>query len=698
MSESKKYINIHTDVLIEWVYNNGNVPENYKVWTDLRNNERNYVSDTFNNKLSYSLFNVDPVLKKYSHIDNNKFNFLKIQDYFTSPIQYDKINFHFPFNYDFDDYIGFFVRIYCYDFENRKKYYFSNYYYDKSDINIEKLMQLSTPFRYGEREWGKYLTISIPSIHEVSNQRIVTSSRNVVVEDSINDNISNHTQGIGLNTPIFIEFSFIISKETVLGTTYFYLGDTFNTSISKSPDYQSLGVVIEESSDWDFFEIYGVYNSSNENIDNFIRDLESRGRRINIEYIVTLYEENIQSGFPIKFVVTENFSQKIEYRPVFKYSNTTAAIDVEMHIKDLVDSSSIIRRTSLGLTKNLFKYGKKLSRLSIENLYVPKIYNYRTEAVISNPNVAATNTYGITKVPYPLLINNYKILLNSSNSTLEADEYKSMGALTILLTPFDNVIKFKIARQELVDSTPEPYNLADTLSNARLTMIFKSDSQMVEKDIFYESDENDISMGIVVYKIKESDMGVIKNMYESDFDNFYLTIIGNETRTLLYSGKFKIFEDVKFIDDSIKGATIPIPEKREDLSASFLKSRKSFRNISYLMDDKVESTNQFKEENLPTRPPYDQSEFVYYRNLIVYMKQGLSDKAKTALKIRINDYGIKVFYEYTDTIILERVHVSKIKNIEDIPNVDNVYQLKLNLGWGETPPPTTPPVVITPGA
>ena len=32
------------------------------------------------------------------------------------------------------------------------------------------------------------------------------------------------------------------------------------------PEYQTLGVMIEESTQGDFFEIYGVYNNSNENL------------------------------------------------------------------------------------------------------------------------------------------------------------------------------------------------------------------------------------------------------------------------------------------------------------------------------------------------------------------------------------------------------------------------------------------------
>jgi hypothetical protein len=697
MSNNRKFINIHEDVLIEWIYDNGNITEDYTIWTNLQNQSRNFVSKSsaLNNIIDYTLFNVDPVLKKYTKVDTSKFNFLKTQDYFTAPIQYDKVNIHFPFNYDFDDYIGFLMKIYCYDFDTDKLYWFANYYYDKSDTGIQHLMQIEPPFRYGEREWGKYLTFSIPSIDAVSEQRIISGTANRPIADSINENITFDEVGLGVSTPIFIDFSFITSKEFVLNTYYFYLGDTFETSISKTAEYQSLGVVIEESTNWDFFEIYGVYDESNENLDNFIRSLEEKGRKINIDYIVTLYEENIQSGFPIKFNVTENFAQKIEYRPIFKYSNTTAAIDVEMQIIDLVDNSTIIRTTSLGLRENLFKYGKKLSSINIATINKPIIYNYRGENYVSNPNLKATTSYGITKVPYPILINNYKILLNSSRSTVDADEYKTMGTLTILLTPFDNVIKFRIARQLKEGSTPEPYDMSEILINSRLTLVFKSDTQMIEKEIFHESDENNIKLGTVLFKVKESDMKSIKQMYENDFDNFYITIVGNDTRTLLYSGKIKIFEDVKFLD--LATSTIRLPENEIKTRIPRLKSgidiTASRVDKRYAIDDKVERKSAFKEENLPIRPVLHQNELDYYRNLIVYMNQNLSTTEISAIKNQITSLGLTIYYEYDNTIVLERVHLNKIKSIEDIGNVDNVIKLKLNLGWGTTTP-TTPNLTI----
>jgi hypothetical protein len=695
MNKFKKYINIHDDVLIEWTYNHDNISENYSVWTNLKTQTKSFLSTSNNNKHEYTLFDIDNVLKKYSKLDIEKYNFLKIQNYFTSPISYDKLNIFFPFNYDFNSYIGFLIKIYTYDYENKNIIYLSNYFYDKTDLNIEKLMKLTKPFRYGEREWGKYLTLSIPSVNSVSNDRVITTLENKPTKNSINYNLSNNNIGLSLTSPIFIDYLFIVDRETILNNTYYYMGDTYSSSIIKIPEYQPLSVTIKESTEWDFFEIYGEYNGSNENIDNFIRNLEEKGRRINIEYIITLYEENIQSGFPIRFMITENFSQKIEYRPIFKYSNTTASIDIQMNIIDLVDNSTISRTSTLSLTKNLFKYGKKLSRLQIDTINKPKIYNYRSDNVIhTNDNITTSTSYGITKVPYPLLISNYKILVSSSNSQSSLDDFKSNGLLNLLLTPFDNIIKFKIFKQIDTNGLPEEYDMSDILTNSKLTLIFKSDNEIVEKDIFYESDENDIKTGVVIFKISENNINIIKNF--KDDDNFYLTIVGNNTKTLLYSGKFSIYENIKFINENSYippsppsgNDPIPITGSTNRLKVENLKSfNKSVKRTDHYIDGKVDNNSIFNEKNIPIRPIKDQKDIDYYRNILIYLK---SDIHQTELNYIIDQFkslGLSIYYQYLNTILLERVHVSKIKNIENINHIDNIIKLKLNFGWYPMSPP-----------
>lgn len=672
---TKKLINIDPNILLEYEYNSNHISENYQVWSDLSKSTRSFVSTVNYNDLNHNLFQVDGVIKKYAKIDPVKFNFLKVQNYFSAPVIYDKVTFYFPNNYNFDVYIGFLLKMYSYDYYNKKQYWLSNFYYDKTGIQIingdteyaEYMINLGQPFLYNGKEWGKYIQFYVPSLQEISNQRDINPDINRVTPDSINDHLTNGI-GLSLSNPLFFEFSFITSKENTFGTDYYYLGDTAKLSISRQPEYQTLGVTIKESTDWDFFEIYGTYNNSNENLDNFVNDLENKGKRINIEYVVTLYEENLISGFPITFLITENFAQKLEYRPIIKYSNTTAAIDVEMKIIDLIDNSSVSRMASIGLTSNLLKYGKKLAMLDVSTVTKPKIYNYKADKIMNFGNKTQNQiNLNVVKVPFPILVNNYKIL--SSNYITNQTDYKSMGTLNIVLTPFDNVIKFQIGKQDSENAPIMPYNLSEIMLNGKLNLVFKSDTKYIEKDIYYQTDENKFELGVVVFKINQEDVPILKQMIKDKFDNFYIILNANKTKTLLYSGKFKIFENMKFID--IKNNLLPT-----------MSTGTTTTTTNTLPVVKVENTPppQFDANGIPIIQPQSRGQLDYYRNLVIYAQPNLNSDQLTILQKEIDAIGVISYYK-NEVFVVQRVKVEDIELLKRNKRIDALFPMKLDFGW-----------------
>ena len=673
-----KLVNLNPNILLEYEYNSNNISEDYSVWSDLSKGTRNFVSTTNYNDINHNLFQVDAVLKKYSKIDS-KFNFLKIQNYFTAPVLYDRVRLYFPSNYNFDTYYGFLLKFYSLDYYNKKQYWFSNYFYDKTDIKIingseeyaEYLVNLGQPFLYNGKEWSKYIEFYIPSLNSVSGQRDINTNVNRVTPDTINYNLTNGV-GLSVNNPIFVEFSFIVSKTNSFGTDYYYMGDNYNLSISSQPEYQTLGVTIQESTEGDFFEIFGTYQNSNENLDNFVNDLENQGKKINIEYVVTLYEENLISGFPTTFLVTENFSQKIEYRPIIKYSNTTAAIDVEMKILDLVDNSSISRLASIGLTSNLLKYGKKLAMLDVSSITKPKIYNYKADKIMNFGTVTqSTTNLNVVRVSYPVLINNYKIL--ASNYANSQSDYKSMGTLNIILTPFDNIMKFQIGKQDSASAPITPYSLSQIMLNSKLTLVFKSDAKTIEKDIYYQSGDNNYDMGVIVFKVNQEDIPILKQMVKSGSDNFYIILNANNVKSLLYSGKFKIFENIKFID--IQQSTLQ----------PLFSTGTTTQTTNTGTTTKVENTPppQFDANGIPIIDPNSRGQLDYYRNLVVYCKQNLNQTQLNELKVLLTSVG-SISYYLNGVFVVSRVKVENIALLQRNTNITYIYQMKLDFGWTVT--------------
>jgi len=559
MAKISKFMKINPNVLMEWIFDNEHfVSENYEVITNLNENKkRNFLSTTGNNVKNSNLFQLDPVLRKYTIIDTSKYNFLQEQQYSSAPTQYDVVRIYLPTTYNFvyQGYVGLYLKIYAYGYYNSNIYELSNIFFDATNTNNSGLTNLAIPFLYDEQEWGKYYEFQIPSVDYLSNQRIISNTGNTVWLNSINDNLTLG-EGISQNTPIFLDFQFLISKEIVLGTTYYYTSETYRSSFAKAPEYNTLAVRIQESTQGDFFEIFGTYGESNENLDNFVREVENKGRKIRIEYDIYLYEENIQTNMQTVSVSGgpgDDFTKKILYRPILTFSNTTASIKVTMRIIDLIDMSTIERFASIGLDSNIQKYGKKLISLNVQNLNKLKIYNAKPDEIILGKDYFSGNlTSEIIKVYTPQLVEVGKIIVNSPTSTTD---YKGMGLLNLIITPFDNIIQFRLAIIPQANSGTanqlELYDLSKILNNAEILLTFKSDTETVEKSIYNEAD-NDYKNGIINFKIVENDLNVLKKIYDKKYNNFYLTIYdkNNKVKTLLYSGTYSFYEDITFVDNS----------------------------------------------------------------------------------------------------------------------------------------------------
>lgn len=548
MARESKYITLANNVLIEYVYDDDNLKKiDYNIINNLNIDEKGYCSKIGLNNLDNQVFVVDPIIKKYAKVDQSKYNFLKVGSFESQISHFDKIRIHLPTTYSFIDnnYIGLYLKIYVYDYVQKKTINLASFLYDDTEVNADKNLVLNEEFLYDQQQWGKYLTFDIPSTYEIAKQRTNNISANLPLTNSLNINLSNF--GISPESPIFIDFSWVISRQDILGSTYYFFSDLHTKSIANQPEYQTLGVQIEESKNGDYFEIYGTYNQSNESLDDWVDDMITKGRKIRIEYIVSLFEENILTTQQT-FTVIENFSQKILYRPIITFSNTVAAIDVEMKVIDLYDNSQIIKIASIGLKENIFKYGRTLNTINLTNAYKPKIYNQKilnSGQNITNQNIPDIN---LTKVNFPVIVDRVKIL-TSSNPTNNTD-YKSMGLSEIIINPFGSIFKFNIATSD-ADGVISPYNLTKISENSTITLSFKDDTSFLEKNIWQQSDDNNFELGTVIFKIDENDLSTIKNISKNN-KNYYITIKNDDVgvRTLLYSGKFVFYNDLTFINSS----------------------------------------------------------------------------------------------------------------------------------------------------
>jgi hypothetical protein len=121
------------------------------------------------------------------------------------------------------------------------------------------------------------------------------------------------------------------------------------------------------------------------------------GHRYYVQYNITTYEQNTR-GKTTTVTVHDGFNESIEYRPIIKFSTTTAIIDVEMRLVDSEDDSYILRRASYGMLQDeVSKYSTNMLKINLVNASKPKVYNVKN--AIDASLLGVTNAMGRTTNP-----------------------------------------------------------------------------------------------------------------------------------------------------------------------------------------------------------------------------------------------------------------------------------------------------------
>ena len=559
-----KFIKANTNILLEYIYDdNNNISEPYRILYNVKDNSTSYISgdsSSSGNTTGNQLFKIDGVTNNYGLLNSTNYNFLQFKDYASGfPLRNDIIKIHLPVNYTFGENIGCYIKVYAFDYNNQKTYDFCNFFFDGTSVDQSYLLNYTSPaFIFQEKLWGKNIAINIPSIFSVANQR---TSGNIKA-NSVNFNLTGGV-GISLNSPIFIDFHFISTSKTVNKVTTYYLTARTPISLPQTPDFEKLGVKIQHSSAGDYFEIFGVYNDTISEFKTFIDSSIQLGNRYYVTYTVTLYEQNIR-GKSFTITQTNNFNEKIEYRPIIKYSTTTAIIDVEMNVIDAVDESSIYRKASYGMLQDeVAKYSLNLTKINIANANKPKIYNIKSPegagifSMNGNRGNGQSNSQVILepiKVNYTVLADRFNIVAKSDNVLVGKKNFYGIGKLKLVLQPFDNIIQFIVAQdvsndQQSVDAgngaklqyVAAPLYM-DMTNMGEIKLVIKNDKLSVESKLYMASNGVDLNKGVVVFKIPASRMNDVKKIYDSGTNVFYITSSQDSGTVVVYSGIYIVYD------------------------------------------------------------------------------------------------------------------------------------------------------------
>lgn len=566
MAKISKFVKLDKDVLLEYIYDDGNLlSESYDILVDSRDRSQSFISGSSSvtgNTMGNQLFKIDSVTQKYAKVNPSYYSFLQLREYAAgTPTRFDTIKIHVPINWTFGEYLGFYIKVYGFDVSNQRTYDISNFYFDMTDVSQQYLLNFtSPPLLFQEKLWGKNITILVPALSDLAAQK----TNNLPKENSINANLTNGA-GINSTSPVFIDFHFINNIQTINGVTSYLLTSKVTTTLPQTPEFERLGLVIAHSVNGDFFEIYGTYNDTIAGFSQFIEESYNIGHRYYVQYNITMYEQNIR-GKTTTFTQHENFNETIDYRPIIKYSTTTAILDVEMRLIDAVDDSYIIRRASYGMLQDeVSKYSLNLTKINLANAHKPKIYNIKSNidpSLVGLSNsmgqitlqnsvnkaktgrvtpTAPTSTVTIetVKVPFPVLIDRSNIVGKSDNALFNNTTFYGNGKITITLYPFDNIVTFYLANGDV--NKPDYLNLT---TYGDIKLVFKTDSKYFEFPLYTESGSIDLSIGQVAFKITQNKYPDLKNIYESGVNLFYITSFVQNITSVIYTGLYKIHDNV----------------------------------------------------------------------------------------------------------------------------------------------------------
>lgn len=550
---TSKFVRVDNNILLEYVYDDGNlISEEYSIIYNTNNLVYSFISTLSETNNSFSVQNVvvnninqlkvvtnqlavlDFAQGEWVRVDFDNFSFLQKKDYGISiPIRYDKLRIWIPPNYVFQDYIGFYIKIFTLDFENRNFVELSNYFFDVTDTEQMQQMSYKNPyFILGETQWGKYVEIQIPSVDKVSDQRI----NNITRENTINWNLTN---GVGLSksAPVFVNFWFIENKVVSNGIPFYKLVNQKSVNFPQTPEFQKFGVVIEHSNQGDYFLIYPTYNGTTGEFNSFIEESIIYGNRYYLEYQIDIFEKNIKYSSQ-KIIITEDFIEEIEYRPILKFTTTTAIIDVTCKLIDAVDGSEIIRKATYAMLQDeVSHYSKYLSKIDLtkaEKINVYQIKGIMTPNLDSKSPYSLQSTLKIVPVSFVVYAFKYNLVAGNINASFRGEDFRANNQEKIILSPFDNVIKFDIIKSDSQQGYI-PYDLT-VFSSLQLT--FRSDKKTLSFDIFLDSDQNNLALGKIVFKIGMDKYNDIKKIYLSGFKMFYITGIRDEIKEIIYNGNF----------------------------------------------------------------------------------------------------------------------------------------------------------------
>jgi hypothetical protein len=560
MSISSQYSQITKGILIEYIYTDVHDPDLVSIndfqvellqndYTNTKYFFNDPVSDNFNIR-DYSATYIQEgryvylnrnLPMQYIDLDPNLTNSidLLVTDFHNNyEIAYDTIKIHFANNFNFTGNDGF-----IFDIKVTRR--------DDVGINLASLVYRTlddiavinpSPLLISETLYNKYIEFKIPSIYFL------------LLEDKSSNNLTNKFtagQGFVSYSKINITLLGIIKTEKLNSFTYFNTNTLSKISFNYKDAFEPLVARIQESTEGEFYELYGEYNG--EIYANFINDLNNKSGNDYIVFHEIILNEQLGTQFFETThqitVQTSDFDKPFKFRPVIEYAASAVSYTIT-YILRLINRTDNLQsvKTSQITSYDTKKYGKSLKRLFYPSqVVIDKIYNKIENTSFSNIKSNVDDqlmTATLTKTEYinifrdriNIVTTNSKVNIDTKEILDSTTEYKEQGKGYIGITSYDDFILFNIYKKENDDIIPINLNL---YGDIYLNFKDKDEIKIRQYDKVDQIQNNQR-----MFKIAKEDA---KKILGFKNDNFYITGLiktdaEESNESLIYLGKWYAYD------------------------------------------------------------------------------------------------------------------------------------------------------------
>lgn len=438
-------------------------------------------------------------------------------------VVYDSVRYHIRAGYNLNNIDGIIATI---DFPDQNgKYVTMSQVLIRKGTNQEYEFSPS-PISIGSAIYDKYLEIKIPNLKSMNDKYLGASDFSK--PSQLAALISQSGTGFIYGAPLRVSLNEVQSINTYSGYERYNTANLALLSLEQEDPFSNIGATIKESDQGQFFEYFATDNEGF--IEDFILFQNSIGNSYFISHQIKIIEQ-IGASFietsRFESIQTTAYDVPNYYRPIVRNSGVAASFTLRytMSLVNNKDQSRVIRIGTY-TSSNPSEWGINILPIQLSNFpQVQKIYNkiYGQVPVQSGSRSSSFKILERTKYVNIVLQQNYVTTVfsnitipNESKSTTGSTEVIALGSgkLTVTVSPFDNLYKFKFIKSG-PDGSATDVDLT-SFGIIRISFLEEKGEKLNIKS-FTDNTIANPSKGEILFKVDESNSYKILNLKDRRF-------------------------------------------------------------------------------------------------------------------------------------------------------------------------------------